>query len=302
MRMTALPEALPRAQPVRPELARGVHRLAWGDVSFEVDAATGGRVTALRLGGHNLLTGPEVDAGNYGSTFWTSPQTGWGWPPVPEIDHGRYDAQIEGDAIVMRSAVSAALGVDVEKRFSADRARGAILLDFRVRNRSSAAVALAPWQVTRVAPGGVTFFPTGAGTFPPSNLAVREAHGITWYVYDAAAVTDHQKLFADGREGWIAHVDGSLPDALLVKRFDPVPRARQAPAEAQIEIYANPGHTYVEVEVQGGHEILPSGGVLPWRVVWLVRRLPPALVPATVGEPLVAHVRALVTADARNAG
>ena len=30
-------------------------------------------MTALRLAGRNLLTGPEIDAGNFGSAFWTSP-------------------------------------------------------------------------------------------------------------------------------------------------------------------------------------------------------------------------------------
>ena len=81
-----------KLNPITPELRDGRHVLAWDDVSFEVDARTGGRVTALRLGGRNLLTGPEIDAGNFGSTFWTSPQSAWGWPPVPEVDHHEYRA------------------------------------------------------------------------------------------------------------------------------------------------------------------------------------------------------------------
>ena len=60
--------------------------LTLDDVRLEVDATRGGRITALRLGDRNLLSGAEVDAINYGSTFWTSPQSAWGWPPVAEID------------------------------------------------------------------------------------------------------------------------------------------------------------------------------------------------------------------------
>jgi hypothetical protein len=229
----------------------------------------------------------------------TSPQSSWGWPPVPEIDHGPYAATVEADGFAMRSAVSAALGVDVEKGFAADSGRGAIVLDVRIRNRGAAPVALAPWQISRVAPGGLTFFPSGDGIFPPSNLAVREAGALTFYAYDAAAVTDHQKLYADGREGWLAHVDG---DALFVKTFEAVPRARQAPGEAQIEIYANPAHTYVELEVQGAFQTVAPGAALDWRVTWLVRRRPAAAL-ATVGnEALIEHVRALVAADRRAAG
>ncbi len=283
-------------EPQAPRTPDGPYVIAWNDLALEVDARTGGRVTALRLGGRNLLTGPNVDAGNFGSTFWTSPQSAWGWPPVPEIDHAPYRASVVGRSIVMRSAHSASLGVEVEKILSADRARGAILFEYRIHNLSQAPLPTAPWQITRVAPGGLTFYPSGEGHFAPSNLDVREEDGVTWFDYDKSKITADQKLFADGREGWLAHVDR---DALLVKTFPIAPRAAHAPGEAQIEIYANPAHTYIEVEVQGAYETIPAGGALAWPVVWLVRHLPPDLLPARAGSaPLLAHVRALVAADA----
>jgi hypothetical protein len=285
------------ASPVRPTIDGGRHVLAWDDVRVEIDAATGGRVTALRLGGRNLLSEPAADAGNYGSTFWPSPQSAWGWPPVAEIDHGPYRAEVEPAAVTMRSAISPSLGVVVEKRFAADAARGAVTFDFAIENRADAPVRLAAWQITRVLPGGLSLFPSGSGVdppCPPSNLAVRHALGVTWYAYDAAAVTDHQKLFADGREGWLAHVAG---DAVLVKTFAIVPRAAQAPGEAQIEIYANPSLAYVEVEAQGPYETIAPGAALSWRVVWLIRRLPPD-VPRTVGSaPLLDFIRGAVEID-----
>jgi hypothetical protein len=282
---------------VKPIVEGGRHVLAWDDVRLEIDAATGGRVTALRLAGRNLLTEPAADAGNYGSTFWPSPQSAWGWPPLPEIDHGPYRIEAEAAAIAMRSAVSPALGVFVEKRVAADAGRNAITFDFTIHNQSEAPVQLAAWQITRVPPHGLSLFPTGTGDnppCPPSNLAVREALGVTWYPYDAAAVTDHQKLFADGREGWLAHVDG---DALLVKVFAVVPRAAQAPGEAQIEIYANPSLTYIELEAQGPYETIAPGASSSWRVVWLLRRLP-SDVPRTVGSaPLLDLIRGAVETD-----
>ena len=284
---------------VTPRLEGDRHVLAWDDVSFEVDARTGGRVTALRLAGRNLLTGPEIDPGNFGSTFWTSPQSSWGWPPVPEVDHHEYRASIEGSAIVMRSARSRHLSVEIEKMFAADRARGAVMFEYRIHNFGAAPIQTAPWQITRVGPGGLTFYPSGDGSFPPSNLGVQDALGATWYDYDKAAITEHQKHFADGREGWLAHVDR---DALLVKTFAAVPREAHAPGEAQIEIYASPAHTYVEVEAQGAYETVAPGEALSWRVVWLARRLPPQLPVGVGSEALLAHVRALVAADAAAAG
>ena len=284
----------PSARPVTPKIESGRQVLAWDDVRLEIDAATGGRVTALRLGGRNLLSEPVADAGNYGSTFWPSPQSAWGWPPPAEIDHGPTTFVIDPLAIELHGATSPVLGVSVDRRITADAARGAVTFDFAIRNRGDAPTRLAPWQITRVPPGGLSLFPTGTGSFPPSNLAVREALGVTWYPYDAAAVTDHQKLFADGSEGWLAHVDA---DALLVKTFEVVPRAMQAPGEAQIELYATPAHSYVEVEVQGACETIAPGGALPWRVVWLVRRLPPEVPRAAGSAPLLDFIRGVVETD-----
>jgi len=259
--------------------------LTMDDVRLEVDAARGGRVTALRLGERNLLSGAEVDPINYGSTLWTSPQSAWGWPPVEEIDSAPYAGALEGEAIVLRGPPSALLGVSIEKRITADRGRGAFVLEYRVTSHADGPVRVAPWEVTRVQPNGLTFFATGAGTFAPSDLPAHEAGGITWVHHDAAVIAGHQKLYADAGEGWIAHADG---DALFVKTFDLAPRAAHAPGEAQVEIYASSLHRYVEVEQQGACEALAPGGALEWRVEWRVRRLPEA-VPREVGSPALAR-------------
>jgi Domain of unknown function (DUF4380) len=261
---------------------------------LEIDASRGGRVTALRLDDRNLLSGAEVDAINYGSTFWTSPQSDWGWPPLEEIDSAPYAGSLEGDAVVLRGPVSPALGVSVEKRLEADRARDAFVLVYRVVNHGPGPTRVAPWEVTRVQPNGLTFFATGAGTYAPSDLPAREQDGATWVHHDAAVISGHQKLFADAAEGWVAHVD---QDALFVKSFALVPRTSQAPGEAQIEIYASSLHRYVEVEQQGACETLPPGGALTWRVEWRVRRLP-ADVPRAIGAAALVRFARAVAAGA----
>jgi hypothetical protein len=271
------------------------HALGWNDVSFEVDAAVGGRITALRLGGRNLLTGPEVDPGNYGSTFWTSPQGAWGWPPPPEIDNAPYEvASATADEILLRGPTSPTLGMSVDKHFAVDRAHGAIRQTFTIHNRGAEPVSAAPWQITRVAAGGLTFFPMGTGIFAPSNLAIREALGVGWYAFDPAEVTGHHKLFADGAEGWLAHVDR---DAVLIKTFAAVARSLHAPGEAQSEIYASPAHNYVEVEPQGAYETIAPGAASTWRVSWVVHKLPLDIVVASGSAQLLAYVRGLVAAD-----
>jgi hypothetical protein len=278
-----------------PDADRTLFVLTLDDVRLEVDAARGGRVTALRLGERNLLSGAEVDPINFGSTFWTSPQSDWGWPPVAEIDSAPYSGTLDGEAVVLRGPVSDALGVSIEKRIEADRARGAFALSYSIVSHASAPLRLAPWEVTRVRPNGLTFFAKGSDSHAPTDLPARDVDGVTWVHHDAAVIAGHQKLYADAGEGWIAHVDD---DALFVKTFALVPRASHAPGEAQVEIYASSLHRYVEVEQQGACETLPPGGALAWRVEWRVRRLPEELPRAAGSAALVRLARAVAAGDA----
>src|SRR3569623_729165 len=76
----------------------------------------------------------------------------------------------------------------------------------------------APWEISRHPTGGLTFFPVGEPIAAASTLAVKTEAGAVWFDYDARAITDHQKLFAHGSEGWICHIErGSA--LLLVKSF-----------------------------------------------------------------------------------
>src|SRR5690606_29442140 len=83
-----------------------------------VDPTAGARIAGFFVGNTNLLTGPEVDPSNYGSTFWTSPQSDWNWPPPPEVDNQPY-AVLEGedDVLVCCGAPCTQLGLLVTKRF-----------------------------------------------------------------------------------------------------------------------------------------------------------------------------------------
>ena len=82
---------------------------------------------------------------------------------------------------------------------------------------------------------------------------------------------------------------------LLVKSFADTSPAEAAPGEAEIEIYANAGHTYVEVENQGAYVHLAPGAATAWTVRWMLRKLDLAATPARVGSaPLLEFVRSLV--------
>ena len=284
-----------KANSVTPTATGSLYSFRFGDAHFAVDANLGGRIVRFALSGRNILTGAAVDPANFGSTFWSSPQSDWNWPPPPEIDSAPYAASIDDAVLSLSGATAAGLGLAVEKKFSADSKAGVVSAVYSIANRGSQARQVAPWEITRVAAGGLTFFPMGEGgprKGPQDLLSPTIVNGVAWFAYDAAAITADQKLFADGKEGWIAHVDGDL---LLVKSFADTPTSQAAPGEAEIELYANAGHTYVEVENQGAYVNLAPGATTDWTVRWMLRRLDLASTPAKVGSAaLLGLVRSLV--------
>ena len=280
---------------VVPAANGNLYSFHFGDTRFVVDSNLGGRIVTFALSGRNILTGPAVDPANFGSTFWPSPQSDWGWPPPAEIDAAPYAASIDGASLSLSGATAAGLDLGVEKKFSADSQTGVVTVVYTLANRGSKPRRMAPWEITRVATGGLTFFPMGEGgprKGPQDLLSPTVVNGVAWFPYNAAAITADQKLFADGRQGWIAHVDGDL---LLVKSFADTLPAQAAPGEAEIEIYANGSHTYVEVENQGAWIDLAPGAATAWTVRWMLRKLDLASTPARVGSaPLADFVRSLV--------
>lgn len=289
-------------EPVVPMVSGTVYSFSVGDVTFRADGATG-RVTGLDFGGSNLLTGPSVNATNYGSSFWTAPQADWTWPPA--VDAANYDHAIDMmNTIVFTSdpvqpnANDASIEWAVTKRFWGDAEHGSIVLEYTVENLGAAAISIAPWEITRVVATGITFYPQGDnepfaqdGPYsPPAISTVTLDGGMVWY--DFTGADTESKSVSDGSDGWLAHVAGGV---LLLKTFDDVPANMQAPGEAEIEIYAGPDDSYIELEQQGPYASVPAGGTsAPWRVQWKVRAVPADLTVEVGSTALVDWVRSVV--------
>jgi hypothetical protein len=280
---------------VVPEVSGTIYSFRFADTVFAVDADNGARIVTFSLGGRNLLTAAK-DASdiNWGSTLWPSPQNDWSWPPPTEIDSSAYTASLAGAILTLTSATASALGLSVTKKFTVDSVAGVVKIEYRISNRGTQSRSVAPWEVSRLAAGGLTFFPLGAGApskGAPPLLQLQLSGGVAWLAYDASVVTEGQKALADGSEGWIAHATGNL---LFVKAFGDITTTQAAPGEAEIELYADPTHTYIELEDQGAFTRLAPGASLSWTVRWFVRQLD-ASVPIEVGSAeLLSAVRALV--------
>ncbi len=261
--------------------------LEFGSTYFEVKPAHGARITSLRHAGVELLT--QTGASNFadavGSTFWPSPQT-WPWPPPAEIDNRPYVVSIAANgAITLQGEANQDTSLKVGKVFSADLKKEALVLEYAMTNTGSEAAKWAPWEITRMPATGLAFWPTGGEPSGQQPMVSEGAAGHTWC--NPAKTAGEGKLFADGTGGHLAYVVG---DRVLIKQFQDQSPSAMAPNEAEIELYVNPDHSYVEVEQQGAYANIAPGQTLRWQVRWYVRKLPTGVVPSIGNQDLVAFV------------
>jgi hypothetical protein len=271
-----------------------------GPVAMTIAPNLGARIVSFELDGTNVLLDASAVAGtenanNFGATFWPSPQSAWGWPPVAALDGEPYQIVKEPGALVLKSRPGALLSgarIALTKTIRAVPERSAIDVTYVMQNVGEKAAILAGWQIARVRASGLTFFRLGEGGIGGDRLATVTNNGVQWYEYDAGVVTmQGQKTFADA-SGWIAHVEDDL---VLVQAFPDVPKGGAAEGEAEVELYADPSHTYIEIEPQSHiATVRPGTSSEPWSVRWWLRRLPNGL-RASVGHPdLVTFVESIV--------
>jgi hypothetical protein len=281
-------------------LGNGQYAWTVGNVTFQVDPNTGARVTTFSLNGVNMLTGPTVNPTYWGSTFWTSPESQWTQPPPVEIDSSPYTVMMSGGVVTMTGKTTAKLGVHIVKMFSMDT-NGVVHIEYTIANDKTTAVQMAPWEVTRAPAGGslggLTFFPSAAGAkMTLSNgatIPLTYQGGVTWSLYNQAAVTTNGKLYADGQEGWLAHVDQGM---VFILQFPAILPSQDAPGEGNVELYVNAPTTvaqrYVEMEAQGAYTMIPPGTMLPWwKVNWYLKPMPAGATAAVGDATLLQFVR-----------
>lgn len=293
MTPSAESEGTPRAV-----VSRYNYRIDFGPYGFEVDASNGARIVEFSLDGRNVLASVKDSPESYGSTFWLSPQSDWKWPPPLELDASAWSAKVEKDTLELSAETVAKFNLDVVQRIHADRRRGAIVIEYEMTNRGGTPRGVAGWQNSRVRPNGITFYPADEPSRTSKEfeaLILEPANGVTWFKHAPEAFSESKKLFADGREGWLAHLDGEL---LFLKVFPDVPPERQAPNEGEIDIYVSNGGRFVEVEQQGPYELIPPGKSSTWTVHWLARRVPPG-VPLEVGSVELVEFARQVAAEVR---
>ena len=264
----------------------GKYDLKNGHLSMTIDAAKGGKILSFKYDDREIISQlrwPEA----FGSTFWTSPQKEWNWPPVKEFDKNPYTVEQDGATLRMTSEVSERLKCRVGKTFAIDEKDGAIVITYTITNEGDEPRSVAPWEVTRVQnEGGLIFFDAPVdGIWPAGLMDFKAQHGLAWYRTDET--NENRKVNADGK-GWLAYCAKGL---LLVKRFDDLTPEQPAPGEAEIQVYVNRGKAHIELESQGAYQLLQPKKSLSWTVRWY---LVPFDGEATPSEALAKQVRDIV--------
>ena len=124
-----------------------------GDVTMTINPEKGAKIMSLKYQDQEVISQlkwPE----SFGSTFWTSPQKEWNWPPVFELDKGVYEVVEKDGHLLMTSPVSEKLKYRVRKDFSTDKKDGAIVITYSIINESGEERKVAPWEITRVPNAG----------------------------------------------------------------------------------------------------------------------------------------------------
>jgi len=267
------------------------YKVSLGNTVMTIDAGQGARITSFTLGGKEII-GPG------GSTFWTSPQDPWGWPPIPEHHDNAYKVKATKNAVEFVSEKDTKLGVVIKKHITANPSDTSFIVTYTIINESGKELQVAPWENTRTKKSSLTFYPRGEKEFEQSSpvmsiLKMNDFDGIRWFAYAPERVTDGNmaKLYADGSEGWIANTDEGL---LLIKKFEDTKASERAPGEGEIEIFADTQNPFIEMEQQGAYKTLAPGEKITWEVKWYLRSLPASVTKEEGNPELVKIVRSIV--------
>ena len=264
----------------------GKYTLKNGKMTMVIDAAKGAKILSLKYGDQEVISQlrwPEA----FGSTFWTSPQKEWNWPPVPEYDKKPYMVEEKDGMLRMTSEVSERLKCRIRKSFAVDEKKQAFVITYTIINEGDEARKVAPWEITRVQnEGGLIFFEAPVEGITPAGLMnFKDAYGAAWYQTDET--NGNRKVNADGK-GWLAYFNKGL---LLVKQFDDLDASQPAPDEAEIQVYVNRGKAHIELESQGAYTLLQPQEALNWSVRWYLQ---PCDQPLEPSKALLKQVKKMI--------
>jgi|HubBroStandDraft_6_1064221.scaffolds.fasta_scaffold52689_2 hypothetical protein len=280
----------------------------FGDTTFTVDGTQGARITSFTMGtSPNVLSGPAVNAQFWGGTFWTAPQGDWWTGMVPPnyapIDYAPYTMTVGADSSITAVGATATFAtpakmVAVTKTFSFDPTTSAVLINYSMANKGTASIKIGHWELARVLPGGLTFYPAAAAApvIQYGMMTVQKIGAYEWFdetTFPQGGVAAKSVGDAAMGPGWIAHV---VPDPagplVLIRSFAYIPVGSAGTGDGAVEIFMQADGVYEEIEIHNALLNIAAGASAPWPVSWMLRRLPAGTAVTAGSQALVNFVLA----------
>lgn len=283
------------AQEVVPVQNGSCYSLTFAGQTFEVNAEKGARVTTFSIGDSNIIKQINgTDANSWGSVVWPAPQSEFNWPPPRLINNGAYSASIVGNAMTFTSEPDKDRKnnqMQIIKSFRANESDTSVSVKYSLINKGTSPIKKAIWEITRVPLNGISFWPTGsAGTWGALASSVQTSGDYSW-INISKEPRRRLKFFADGAQGWFAHIDES--NRLLVKTFEDVDSADFADGEGEIELWI--AENFIELETLGVARTLNTDDALHYEAKWILRQLPEWVNPGIGDEVLIDFVKWAIT-------
>ena len=124
---------IPPANPVDITGYMAQQQLTVGNVTMTINPEKGARILSFQYKGQEMISQLKAPE-SFGSTFWTSPQKEWNWPPVREFDKMPYQVEEHDGSLIMTSEVSRRLKYRVSKEFTTDKKDNAIVVTHSIIN------------------------------------------------------------------------------------------------------------------------------------------------------------------------
>ena len=160
----------------------------------EILPAQGARVSSLTWRGQEILYRPEntETSNNWGSTFWISPQSLWGWPPVSRFDSDAY-IELDRSAQSVRLRSQEAMSLVVEKTLTLDAEYGnQILMNYDIHAQATTP-RIAAWEVSRLNGRGWPFSKLDRVQLKPSWgrwIIPQPLMGWCWWIFHKPAMKE----------------------------------------------------------------------------------------------------------------
>lgn len=254
-----------------------------------VTRSTGPRVLGLSYqGGKNLFAvlpeaifeHPNGEAYHFrgGHRLWIAPED----PKTTYLpDNAPVEITEHANGIEAVQPVEAPTGLQKSIRITFPKmGQACVELEHKVQNQGRAAVKMAPWAVTQLAPGGVAVLPMETqiadphGMLPNRQLALwpysaMDNPSVKWskrYIYVQANFQDGAfKVGLPNRRGWLGYWNHQT---LFVKKAAYDPEKEYYDFNSSSECYCNPH--ILELETLGPKTILEPGEAVSHKETWLV--------------------------------